>query len=349
MADDNEREHTASSKRRGQFEEKGQIARSRELIGAMILTAGAYLLSKQAGNYANALVHLTHAYIGDISRPIDATLLYSFGGTFCFICLPVSFLSVGTAFASMLLQHRGTIPFRTPDFDVSRLDVLGKLQSMFKLKDNLVNIATLLGKVLMLGIIFYLAAKGPLLSFVSRVPASIQTALIEAGSIFRTILVRGLFASLTFGAIDFALQWWRLEQRMKMSTSEVKEEAKESHGDSGIKGRRRKMARELLQRRSLKAVPKADVVLVNPTHVAVAIKYDAELMEAPIVVAKGGDVMAERIRHIARRAGVPIVSQPPLARLLYAQVKVGRSIPGDVYQAVAVILAHCYRLRKRAA
>jgi flagellar biosynthetic protein FlhB len=349
MADDTEREHTASDKRRSQFAEKGQVARSRELVGAMVLTAGAYLLSQRAHVYVTDVVRLTHAFIGDVQRPLDATLLYAFGGTFCGIVLPIALMGAAGALVSVLLQHRGTIPFRTPDFDLSRLDLIAKLQAMFKLRENLVNIATLLGKVGLLAIIFFVAAKGPLLSFVSRVPASIGSALHEAGGIFRSILLRGLFVSLLFGAIDFFLQWYRLEQRMKMSTSEVKQESKESQGDGQLKGRRKKMARDLLQRRSLQAVPKSDVVLVNPTHVAVAIKYDDATMAAPIVVAKGGDAMAERIRSAARRAGVPIVSQPPLARLLYAKVRVGRAVPADVYQAVAVVLAHCYRLRKRAA
>lgn len=349
MADDVEREHAASAKRRGQFAEKGQTARSRELTGAMVLAAGAYLITKEGDTYAAGMVQLTQFFLGDLGRPLDATILFQMGGTFLRIVLPVSLISASGAIIAALVQHKGVLPFRAVDIDFSRVDPLSKLIQMFKLKESLINIASLLVKVALLGTVFYIAAKGPLLSYITRVPAALGPALREAGGIFDTILRRGIFASLVFGGLDFGLQWYRTEQRMKMSTTEVKEETKEAQGDAQIKGRRRKMARDLLQRRSLGAVPKADVVLVNPTHVAVALLYDDKKMEAPIVVAKGGDAMAEKIRGIARRHGVPIVTQPPLARLLYAKVKVGRAVPGEVYQAIAVILAHCYRLKKRAA
>ena len=349
MSDDLDRQHAASARRRGQFAEKGQIARSRELMSAMVLAGGTWLITKQANEFTTSIVGTTRLFLTELDKPLDASFVMAFGACFLRIVVPVCLIGASCAILSALFQHRGSIPFRTPSIDFSRIDIPAKLMQLFAPREALINIGSLLLKVAVLGTIFYVAAKDPLLSFVSRVPVALGPGLSEAGVIFMMILKRGIAVSLILGVLDFALTWWRTEQRMKMSTQEVREEAKDQGGDASVKSRRKKMAREIMQKRALNAVPKADVVLVNPTHVAVAILYDDKKMDAPVVVAKGGDQMAERIRSIARRHGVPVVSQPPLARLLFARVEVGEPVPNDVYQAVAIVLAHCYRLRRRAA
>lgn len=148
---------------------------------------------------------------------------------------------------------------------------------------------------------------------------------------------------------DFAWQRWDFLQRNKMTKQEVEDERKRSEGDPTMKQRQRRARNELLKQRMLTAVPKADVIVVNPTHFSVALRYDRKRDAAPTVVAKGQDEVALQIREIARQHGVPLMSDPPLARALYRAVKVGQAIPEKFYQAVATVLSHVYRLKGRTA
>lgn len=154
---------------------------------------------------------------------------------------------------------------------------------------------------------------------------------------------------LLIGAADYFYQRWQQKRDLRMTKQEVIEERKSMDGDPHIKGRRMKMAREIAAQRTRSAVPKADVIVTNPTHFSVAIRYDQDEMRAPRVVAKGADHMAMEIRQLARTHGVPILERPPLARALYYGVKVGQEVPPAHYEAVAEILAYVYRLRERAA
>ncbi len=154
---------------------------------------------------------------------------------------------------------------------------------------------------------------------------------------------------LAIGVADWMYQRWQHTQDLKMTRHEVKDDRKESDGDPEMKAKRQRIARDIATQRAKNAVPKADVVVTNPTHFAVALKYDADRMAAPIVVAKGEDYMALRIREIAAASGVPIVERPPLARALYAGVKVGQMVKPELFEAVAEVLAHVYKLEKRKA
>ena len=156
------------------------------------------------------------------------------------------------------------------------------------------------------------------------------------------LAVKAGIAFLLIAVIDYIIKWYETEQDLKMSLKEIKDEHKNTEGDPMQKGKRRQMARDLVDSRSVKNVVEADVVVVNPTHYAVAIKYDSS-MAAPKVLAKGVDEQAARIRAIARQHYIPVVPQPPLARALYRQVKVGKEVPSDLYQAVALVLAHVYK------
>jgi flagellar biosynthetic protein FlhB len=141
---------------------------------------------------------------------------------------------------------------------------------------------------------------------------------------------------------------WRLERQLRMTKQEVRDELKKMEGDPLVKQRRRQIQRRLMIQRIRNEVPKADVVVTNPTEYAVALKYDEATMQAPRVVAKGVDLLALRIREIAQASGVPIVQRPPLARALYASVDVGKDIPPAFYRAVAEVLAYVYQLARRA-
>jgi flagellar biosynthetic protein FlhB len=154
---------------------------------------------------------------------------------------------------------------------------------------------------------------------------------------------------LIMGIADAFYQKWKYIKGLKMTKQQVKEELKETMGSPEVKRRIRQVQLQTSMKRMLKEIPKASVVLVNPTHVAVALRYDAKTMESPVMVAKGADYLAEKIREIARAYGVPIVRRPELARTIYSTVKLGNPIPETLYVAVAEVLAMIYRLRKRKA
>ena len=159
--------------------------------------------------------------------------------------------------------------------------------------------------------------------------------------------IRICIALLVIAAIDVFFQKWKHTKDLKMTRQEVKTERKDTEGSPELKGRIRRVQIEMAKKRMLQEVPKANVVLVNPTHVAVALRYETKTMDAPVVLAKGADHLAEKIREIARAYGVPIIRRPELARTLYSAVKPGDSIPQALYVAVAEVLAMIYRLRHR--
>jgi flagellar biosynthetic protein FlhB len=150
------------------------------------------------------------------------------------------------------------------------------------------------------------------------------------------------------GALDYLYGWYKHEKSLRMTKQELKEEFRQQEGDPMVKGQRRRAARALAHRRIAAEVPRADVVVTNPTHFAVALRYEREKSAAPVVVAKGADLMAKRIRELAAAKGVAVVENPPLARALYRAVEPGRAIPPELFRAVAELLAYVYRQREQA-
>ena len=192
---------------------------------------------------------------------------------------------------------------------------------------------------------FYLRSKLDMLAAL-RWAWSSQILAITAKIILGLVIRVGI-ALLVIALGDALFQKWKYIEDLKMTRQEVKQDRKDTEGSPQVKGRIRRIQFEMAMRRMLQEVPKASVVLVNPTHVAVALRYDAKTMEAPLMVAKGADHLAEKIREIARAHGVPVIRRPELARTIYATVKEGNPIPQSLYVAVAEVLALIYRLRHR--
>ncbi len=177
----------------------------------------------------------------------------------------------------------------------------------------------------------------------------VREALMAVGGLALELIIWILVIMLLIGAADWMYQRWNHTKQLRMTKQEVEDERKSSDGDPQVKGRRHRMMREIAAHRTRQSVPTADVIVTNPTHFSVAIKYDATLMKAPRVVAKGADHMALQIRQIASSHGVPILERPPLARALYYAVEVGHEVPPAQYEAVAEVLAYVYRLKGKAA
>jgi flagellar biosynthetic protein FlhB len=176
----------------------------------------------------------------------------------------------------------------------------------------------------------------------------------DAGNVFHFVsalslrlLLRTILVMVVLAALDYAYQRWTYEKNLKMSKQEVKEELKQTEGDPIIRSRIRTVQRQLARQRMMAEVPKADVIITNPTHLAVALLYDRKTMEAPHVVAKGAGVIAQKIIEVGRSHQVPIVENKPLARMLYKAVDLGKGIPSSLYHAVADILAYVYQIKRK--
>ena len=329
---------------------EGQIARSRDLVHLAVLgtALGGFMLHGPAIGQA-ALELIRHGLRFSRSQAMEPALMPGLLGanasSALYVVLPcVAALAVMAIIGSMV---PGGVGFTTkplmPDFN--RLNPATGFARIFS-KDN----ATDLGRLALLAGALVATAVWFVMSHFDQYVALGSSPLLIALEKTRAQLISGtglLVLLLFFSAmLDVPLQWWRHRVKLRMTHQEAREEMRESEGDPQVKGKIRARQREAAMARMMQAVPQADVVVTNPTHFAVAIKYDEGRMGAPRVIAKGADHLAARIRELAQASAVPLVEAPPLARALYAQVEVDREIPEALYTAVAQILAYVYQLRR---
>ena len=329
---------------------EGQIARSRDLVHLAVLgtALGGFMLHGPAIGQA-ALELIRHGLRFSRSQAMEPALMSGLLGanasSALFVVLPcVAALAVMAIIGSMVPGGVGfTIKPLMPDFN--RLNPAAGFARIFS-KDN----ATDLGRLALLAGALVATASWFVMSHFDQYVALGSSPLLIALEKTRSQLISGtglLVLLLFFSAmLDVPLQWWRHRVKLRMTHQEAREEMRESEGDPQVKGKIRARQREAAMARMMQAVPQADVVVTNPTHFAVAIKYDEGRMGAPRVIAKGADHLAARIRELAQASAVPLVEAPPLARALYAQVEVDREIPEALYTAVAQILAYVYQLRR---
>jgi flagellar biosynthetic protein FlhB len=233
----------------------------------------------------------------------------------------------------------------TPDF--SRVDPIKGFGRMFSMR-ALVELMKSCAKLVVMAFVAYAVIKESLPRLVGLQAASPEGALAVLGSLLMELGMKCGLALVVMAAADYAYQRRSHESSLRMSKQDLKEESRQSEGDPHLKSKLRQVALRLARGRMMQRVPTADVVVTNPTHFAVALEYRPESMGAPVVVAKGQDLVAERIKTIATEHGVPIVENPPVARALFRSVEIGGVIPPALYQAVAEVLAFIYRLRNPA-
>lgn len=332
----------------------GRVAKSADLAAAIDLIGGVLLLFLMGAGVFKGLGVLMHRVL-DVPGAADATDL---AGVIvlakvalvrgAFVLLPLMLAAFVISFLSHFVQIGWLFTTQPLSPDISRLNPVGGFGKLFNLRNatkSAVN-SVKLALVLVVGWVYLRSRVGglaslPLLDLWAAMLLICKMAVELAAWLLLVLLLIGL--------ADFAYQKWQYTQDLKMTRQEVTDERRSMDGDPKIKGKRLHMMREMALQRVRQAVPEADVIVTNPEHFAVAIKYDADSMHAPRVVAKGVDFMAARIRQVAMIHGVPIVERPPLARALYWSIKVGQEIPPQHYQAVAEILAYVYRMEKQAA
>lgn len=347
---DSEKTEEPTSQRREDFRNQGQVAQTKELATVLMLF-GAALLIWMLGRYffSQLLDVFTRSY-GDfiITAARDGeykTALLFAGKKIANIILPVFGVVFVIGISSSLFQVGFLSTSETISPNLDKINPLNGLKRLFSLNAVVEGLKAIL-KVCIIGFVVYTIIKSEIL----KSPFMINYSIEELSSYFGAISFKLIFAvaiAMTFLALfDYGFQRWELEKKMKMTKQEVKEEVKTREGDPHIKARIRRIQRELANKRMMTQVPKADVIITNPTHLAIALKYDAGL-PAPQVIAKGAGAVALRIRELAKEHEIPIVENKPLARTIFKTIKIGQIIPRELFNAVAEVLAYVYKLKRK--
>lgn len=351
--DGQEKSEQPTARRRQKAREEGQIARSTELSAVAVMLAGAAMLATSGGaplaDFAMRVARSSAQSLssGELTASGAVEML---GGTVSQLMWALMPFAIGVmAFTTLvqLAQTRGLITTTVLTPKLSHLNPAAGLKRIVGM-DGVVQLIKAVLKTAALGAVTaaVLHQAWPELMSLAEQRAPAIAAVMQALT-FKLAFVAGL-AFVIVALADYAYQWFRLEKQLRMSKQEVVLEGRESEGDPHVKARIRSMQRQHARQRMLRAVPRADVVITNPTHIAVAIQYDPSVSNAPIVIAMGERKLAERIKAIARAAGVPTVENKPVARALLATSAVGHPIPPALYAAVAEILAFIYRRRRTA-
>jgi flagellar biosynthesis protein FlhB len=353
MASGGERTEKATPKKRDEARKKGQVARSMDLNGAVVLLAALLALSAFAPGMFHRMADATREILAYVSQPeivgregvgkvlseVASAWLLSVA-PIAAVCL-VAGLLVSVAQVGLQPSPQALKP------DMKKLNPLQGAKQIFG-THALFEGAKSIVKVTAVGAIAVLAVLPKLEELAALVGMPPAVLLPELGRQVLAVAQRAAFAYLVIAIADVAYQRWRHEKNLKMDKQEVKDEHKQQELPSEVKSMQRRRAMEMARARMMDAVPTADVVVTNPTHYSVALRYSADAL-APVVVAKGQDLVALRIREVAREAGVTVVPDPPLARAIHGSVDVGRMIPEELFQAVAELLAYVYRVAGRSA
>ncbi len=346
-----ERTETPSSKRRADFRKKGQVAQSREVQTAAMFTLMlvfwlffAPLFWAEAREMVTAVWRASGEY--DVTPSSLMQLAYFHGASLAMLLAPLFLTALVIGFLATFLQIGWLFTTQPLIPDLNKLDPIKGMGRLFS-KRSLVEVVKSLLKVGLIGWIAFRTVEGELDQALLLTEMPIDVTILYLAKTSALIMAKVAAIMIVLAVLDYAFVRWEMEEKMKMTKQEQKEEMKETEGDPHIKSKIRSIQQQMARKRMMAAVPHADVVITNPTHIAVAIKYEAGKMEAPVVLAKGQDLVAEKIREIAREHRVPLVENPPVARLLHSKVEVGQSIPEELFKAVAEILAYVYSLKGR--
>ncbi|EKS9795590.1 MULTISPECIES: flagellar biosynthesis protein FlhB [Burkholderia] len=352
MADESDLDKTeaATPRRREKAREEGQVARSRELASFALLAAGfygAWLLAGPSGGHLQAM--LRGAFTFDRATAFDTSRMLSAAGSASLegfaALLPILALTGVAALLAPMALGGWLISSKTFELKFDRLNPISGLGRIFSIQGP-IQLGMSFAKTLVVGGIGSIAiwrSKDELLALATQ---PLRVALPDALHLIAVCCGTTVAGMLVVAALDVPYQIWQYNKKLRMTKEEVKREHRENEGDPHVKGRIRQQQRAIARRRMMAAVPKADVVVTNPTHFAVALQYTDGEMRAPKVVAKGVNLVAARIRELAAEHNVPLLEAPPLARALYHNVELEREIPGSLYSAVAEVLAWVYQLKR---
>ena len=342
----------ATPKKLQDARKEGQVARSQELCNSVMLLIFFLMIKIFVGYIGNRFLE----FFSEVYQVIDVYTADEFGtataGAFVrdslvevlWICLPVFIAAVLVAFLINIVQVKWKVTTKPLKPKLSKFNPIKGFKKIFS-KDK---IFELIKDVVKIALIFYVAysdlaeAAG---AVVALYDFSLEQAIVYIGNFVINLGIKLSAIYFVVGIADYIYQKLKFKKDMKMSKQEVKDEYKQQEGDPQVKGKIKSKMREVSQRRMMQNLPEADVVITNPTHFACAIKYDKEVSEAPVLIAKGADYLAQKIKDAAKENNIPIVENKPLARMLYYNVDLDSEIPRELYQMTAEVLAYVYKLK----
>ena len=341
-----EKTEEPTAKKRADARKKGQVGRSQELNTAFVLLVGFFTLKLLWDSIYLSIASYTTYVFTNLNQSVDTeNIIHIFIGIIVVLAktaFPVMFAIMLIGLAINFFQVGLTFT-ESIEFKLDKLNPINGFGRIFS-KRSLVELAKSFFKILVIGFFLYRFIHEQILAMPQFMFFDLTTSLALVAEIIFQMAFIVIGVIMIMALMDYGYQKWQTTQDLKMTKQEVKDEMKQSEGDPQIKGKIRQKQRQMAMARMMKEVPKADVIVTNPTHYAIALSYQ-QGMSAPLVVAKGQDLVAQRIKEIAREARVPIIENKPLARAIYAAVQIGDAIPQELYQAVAEVLAYVYRLK----
>ena len=355
-----EKTEEPTAKRQEDTRKKGQVAKSQELYNAVSLISIFLLMriygQRLAADFLNIFRWVYEALIPTVIRPENGDitvkdmhlLINEIVLRYILMLLPILLVSFVLAFVVNLAQVKWKVSWEPMKPKLSKISPLSGFKRMFSVQ-KLVELAKAVLKIILVAMVCYSFMRDRIGFILIMQDFSVNSAVALTVDTLTNLGMRIGFVYLILGFADYAYNRWKHHNDIKMTKQEVKDEMKDSEGNPEIKSKIRQKMMQASRQRMMQSVPEADVVITNPTHYAVALKYDAQIASAPIVLAKGQDYMAQKIKELARENDVEIVENKPLARMLYANVEVDGLVPPELYQAVAEVLAFVYNLKKEKA
>lgn len=350
MGDEN-KQFEASQQKLRKAREQGQVVKSKDLstaIAIIVMFSAIYLIAPFIWQQLTSLFTMVYEQIPN--KHLDEIgysylFLKAIIPTAC-ILLPILFLAAFIGIMGDMIQIGPLFTTKPMEFNAEKFNPTKYFKNLANPK-TLFDLFKNIAKVLILGIIGYIVYKAHFEQILMLAAIDNHFAvMMQFGSLLLDFVIKAGIAFLIIAAADYGVTKWKFLQDQKMSFKEVKDEYKNSEGDPNVKAALRQRRQQLLQQKMMDAVTTCDFVVCNPTHVACAIKYDAQKMDSPMLVAKGTELFAQKIKDIAREHNIPVIENPPVARALFRLVEVNRQIPPDLYKAIAEILIFVYKLKK---
>lgn len=347
---DQERNEQATPRRREEARKEGQTARSLEVPSVTVLLfCLIYFYFDAAGMLGRIMVMMrrtlreagTTVLDGGTVQSVLAGLIYeSF-----LIILPLLFAVVAAGLLANYVQVGFLFSAETIKPKLSKIDPIKGFRRLFSLRAVAELVKNIL-KIIVIGTVVFFTVRGEMEGAFLLSEQNAGGMLAYVGEMTFKIISRTCWVLVFLAFLDYLYQRWEYEKGLRMTKQEIKDEHKQTEGEPMVRARIRRLQREMARKRMMAKVPKADVVITNPDHIAVALRYDSAQMHAPVLLAKGSGFAAERIRKVARENGVPIVENKPLARMIFQTVDLDQAIPEKFYRAVAEVLAYVYGLRR---
>lgn len=350
-----EKTEEPTSKRLEDARKEGQVAKSKEITNALQLLGLFVIMKIWLGYMGNSFLGIFNDIYTQIPDYVkfydgylpDSTIRIVFNRIYIrtlIIIGPILLIAFMIAFVTDLVQVKWKVTGKPLQPKFSKLNPISGFKRIFSV-NSLVELLKSIAKILVIGYAVYSYLKGAAPSVYLLYGISLNQAIVQIGQLVINMGFRICIFYIPIAILDYVYQKIKFKRDMRMTKQEVKDEYKNQEGDPKVKSRQRQRMMEASRRRMMQQLPEADVVITNPTHYAVAIKYDQQVYDAPYVVAKGADYLAQRIKDVAKENHIEIVENKPLARMLYANVDVGSVIPPELYQAVAEVLAFVYHMQ----